>query len=202
LGLSIPELSRALSSAPPGPSPNAALYSAHQWQGRALHPDAAARMGLSASVLHGRRSHARAARLAGALQLRSTTRGAGPAATHESVPGRQQPTARAHLGQFRLILRPYVVLDGGRWGSGEQRNSVGLSPRSYLPCSSAISANRHRALINRICSIVRARDSSSRGLATMQARHMARETATLRRLREKRKSRVRGTSSALEVAIE
>jgi hypothetical protein len=36
----------------------------------------------------------------------------------------------------------------------------------------------------------------------MQARHLARETATLRRLREKRKSRVRGTSSALEVAIE
>src|SRR4030095_9570661 len=98
LGLSIPELSRALSSAPPGPSPNAALYSAHQWQGRALHPDAAARMGLSASVLHGRRSHARAARLAGALQLRSTTRGAGPAATHESVPGRQQPHARSQLG--------------------------------------------------------------------------------------------------------
>jgi len=31
------------------------------------------------------------------------------------------------------------------------------------------------------------------GLATMQARHIARETATLRRLREKRKSRVRGT---------
>ena len=43
---------------------------------------------------------------------------------------------------------------------------------------------------------------SSKLLATMQARHMARETATLRRLREKRNSRLRGTSSALEVAIE
>src|SRR5206468_13005558 len=73
---------------------------------------------------------------------------------------------------------------------------------SWTPCSPVISANRHSALINRICSIVRARDSSRRGLATMQARQIARETATLRRLREKRKSRVRGTSSALEVAIE
>jgi hypothetical protein len=36
----------------------------------------------------------------------------------------------------------------------------------------------------------------------MQARPIARETATLSRLREKRNSRVRGTSSALEVAIE
>jgi hypothetical protein len=43
-------------------------------------------------------------------------------------------------------------------------------------------------LISRICSIVRARDSSRRWLATMQAWHIARETATLRRLREKRKS--------------
>jgi hypothetical protein len=78
------------------------------------------------------------------------------------------------------------------------------SSAAHLPalaaCSSAISANRHRALINRIYSIVRARDSSRRGLATMQARHIARETATLRRLREKRKARVRGTPSALEVA--
>src|SRR5262249_28359907 len=80
------------------------------------------------------------------------------------------------------------------------------SGAAHLPalaaCYPAISANRHNALINRICSIVLARDSSSRGLATMQARHIARETATLRRLREKRKSSVRGTSSALEVAIE
>ena len=36
----------------------------------------------------------------------------------------------------------------------------------------------------------------------MEARHIARETATLSRLRKKRKSRVRGTSSAPEVAIE
>jgi hypothetical protein len=51
-------------------------------------------------------------------------------------------------------------------------------PLTLLP---AISANRHSALINRICSIVLARDSSRRGLATMQARHIAPETATLRR---------------------
>jgi len=46
-------------------------------------------------------------------------------------------------------------------------------------------------LISRIYSIVRARDSSSRWLATMQARHIARETATFNRLREKRKLRSR-----------
>jgi hypothetical protein len=44
--------------------------------------------------------------------------------------------------------------------------------------------------------------SAQARLATMQARPIARETATLSRLREKRNSRVRGTSSALEVAIE
>ena len=48
----------------------------------------------------------------------------------------------------------------------------------------------------------RARDSSSRGLATTIARHIARDTATLRRLREKRNWSERGTSSALDVAIE
>ena len=68
------------------------------------------------------------------------------------------------------------------------------SYRTEADWSSAISANRHSALISRICSTVRACDSGRRGLATMKARHIARETATLRRLREKRKSRVRGTS--------
>ena len=62
--------------------------------------------------------------------------------------------------------------------------------------------NRHSALISRIWSIVRACDSSSRGLATTKARHIAREIATLRRLRENRNSRLRGTSSTLDVAIE
>jgi hypothetical protein len=40
------------------------------------------------------------------------------------------------------------------------------------------------------------------GVLAKDTRHIARETATLRRLREKRNSRLRGTSSALEVAIE
>jgi hypothetical protein len=40
--------------------------------------------------------------------------------------------------------------------------------------------NRHNALIGRICSIVRARDSGRRGLATMQARHAARDLDELR----------------------
>jgi transposase InsO family protein len=40
-------------------------------------------------VLHRGRSHARAARMAGALQLRSTAYRSGKAAPHESVPGRQ-----------------------------------------------------------------------------------------------------------------
>ena len=71
-----------------------------------------------------------------------------------------------------------------------------------LPARSAISANRHSALISRICSIVRACDSSSLGLATTNARHIAREIATFSRLRENRNSRLRGTSSTLDVAIE
>jgi len=71
-----------------------------------------------------------------------------------------------------------------------------------FPYAVAISTNRQSALIRRICSMVRARDSSSRGLAAIHARHIALETATLSRLREKRNSRLRGTSSALEVAIE
>ncbi len=50
--------------------------------------------------------------------------------------------------------------------------------------------------------MVRARDSRRRGLATTMARHMARDTATFKRLRENRNSSVRGTSSALDVAIE
>ncbi len=44
--------------------------------------------------------------------------------------------------------------------------------------------------------------SSSRGRATRYARHCAREIATFRRLREKRNSSPRGTSSPLELAIE
>src|SRR2546422_11103792 len=50
----------------------------------------------------------------------------------------------------------------------------------------ARSTKRQSALISRICSMVRERDSSSSGLATTTARHIARDTATLRRLREKR----------------
>ena len=54
----------------------------------------------------------------------------------------------------------------------------------------------------RICSTVRQRISSSRGLATRIARQRAREIATFSRLREKRNSSCAGTSSPLDVAIE
>ena len=83
-----------------------------------------------------------------------------------------------------------------------------ISSRAVKQCpkiqtvASARSTNRQSALISRICSMVRARDSSSSGLATTTARHIARDTATLRRLREKRNCSERGTSSALDVAIE
>src|SRR3989442_95803 len=83
-----------------------------------------------------------------------------------------------------------------------------ISSRAVKQCpkiqtvASARSTNRHSALISRICSIVRARDSSSSGLATTTARHIARDTPTLRRLREKRNWSERGTSSALDVHIE
>src|SRR5579862_2024727 len=68
--------------------------------------------------------------------------------------------------------------------------------------ASACSTKRQRAFAIRICSIVRHSTSRRRGLATTYARHFARDTATLSRLREKRKSRLRGRSSPLEVAIE
>src|SRR2546422_9761662 len=61
---------------------------------------------------------------------------------------------------------------------------------------------RQSALISRICSMVRARDSSSSELATTIARHIARDTVTLRRLREERNCSGGGTSSALDVALE
>ena len=66
----------------------------------------------------------------------------------------------------------------------------------------AASTKRQSAFASRICSTVRQFASSSRGLATRYARHFAREIATLRRFRENRKSRPRGTSSPLELAIE
>src|SRR2546426_6947720 len=74
-----------------------------------------------------------------------------------------------------------------------------ISSRAVKQCpkiqtvASARSTKRHSALISRICSIVRARDSSSSGLATTTARHIARDTATLRRLREKRNWSARGS---------
>ncbi len=88
-----------------------------------------------------------------------------------------------------------LVQSGTRW--------TNCAPQGgHPPCASAKSTNRQSALISRIYSIVRARDSSSRGLATTTARHIARDTATFRPFRENRNSSVRGTSSALEVAIE
>src|SRR2546427_3243510 len=59
--------------------------------------------------------------------------------------------------------------------------------------ASARSTKRQSAVIRRICSIVRARDSSSSGLAPTTPRHTPRDTAPLRRLREKRKRSERGT---------
>jgi hypothetical protein len=53
----------------------------------------------------------------------------------------------------------------------------------HRTCISASSTNRQSALIKRIWSMVRAQDSSRRGLATTKARHIARETATLSRFR-------------------
>ena len=103
------------------------------------------------------------------------------------------------LGEHRGA-RPRAK-DGPRSGPRGRPPSGRRRPRA-VQLVPAISTKRQSALISRICSIVRARDSSRRGLATMQARHIARETATLRRLREKRNSRLRGTSSALDVAIE
>src|SRR6266545_4303490 len=77
----------------------------------------------------------------------------------------------------------------------------GILPSNQRP-GSAPSTNRQRAFAIRICSIDRQPTSSSCELATTYARHLARDTATFRRFRESRNSRLRGTSPALEVAIE
>ncbi len=60
----------------------------------------------------------------------------------------------------------------------------GMRTPVHRACASARSTNRQSALISRICSMVRARDSRSSGLATTKARHIARDTATFRRFRE------------------
>ena len=67
---------------------------------------------------------------------------------------------------------------------------------------SACSTKRQSAFASRICSTVRQGMSSSFGLATRIARHLAREIATFSRLCEKRNSMLRGTSSPLDDAIE
>jgi hypothetical protein len=61
---------------------------------------------------------------------------------------------------------------------------------------------QHSALTSRICSTVEQGAASNSGLAKMTARQRAREIATLSRLRLKRNSRLRGMSSAEDVAIE
>ena len=77
----------------------------------------------------------------------------------------------------------------GRYGDGD------AVPTAY-------STSRQSAFTSAISSIEWHRASQSRGEQTRTARHCAREMATLRRLRENRKSRLWGTSSPLEVAIE
>jgi plasmid stabilization system protein ParE len=80
--------------------------------------------------------------------------------------------------QDRLIEHPEahpVVHRNTRRALIQRRFPYAFFRLAHPGICSAISTNRHSALINRICSIVRARDSSSRGLATMNARHVGRE---------------------------
>jgi hypothetical protein len=85
-----------------------------------------------------------------------------------------------------MVDAPRHVLEGTDRGDSQRSGTARGVPDSrqgrcrtahssgaaHLPalatCSCAISANRHSALISRICSIVRACDPSRRGLATMQ----------------------------------
>jgi hypothetical protein len=84
----------------------------------------------------------------------------------------QLPERRAReLGLTRRAVSEAQYADG-RTGTGTEADC----------CSRAISANRHSAFINRICALVLARDSRRGGLATMQAKHIAREAAALGRL--------------------
>ena len=73
-GYRVARLSRRLRRPRPAPSAHAALHAAHQRQGGALHPDAAARVGLRRALRHVPGAPAGAPPLGAVLQPRAPTR--------------------------------------------------------------------------------------------------------------------------------
>ena len=71
--LSIQSLREGLQNARPQAHPHQALHAQDQRQGRALHPDEPARMGLRPRLQHLRRAHRRTAQMAPPLQLASAS---------------------------------------------------------------------------------------------------------------------------------
>ena len=111
-----------------------------------------------------------------------------PVALSQRDEGSTSKPARSTRTRSRAIRSP---------GRGRRRRGR-LEAVVYL----ASSTNRQSAFASRMCSIVRACTSSSRGAQTRYARHCARETATLSRFRDMRKSIPRGAYAPLDVAIE
>lgn len=87
----------------------------------------------------------------------------------------------------RRSMRQRQDIRAARLRRAKGQNHIGRELRF------ACSAIRQRALTSSISSIVLQRASRRRGEQTRYARHWEREIATLRRLREKRKARLRGT---------
>ena len=73
LMLSVRDVPNSLQSTRPAPSLHQALHAQDQWQGRALHPDRASRMGLRARLSQLGSAVGRVALLAPSLQLASAT---------------------------------------------------------------------------------------------------------------------------------
>ena len=107
------------------PSAHATVHATHEREGRTLYSDGTAGVGVSAAVLHVRRSRPFVTRLARALQLRAPAWQPSRAAPDGSFPGREQPHENPQLAmrpsrrrrkswrwRRRSVDRRYVTLNG------------------------------------------------------------------------------------------
>ena len=100
--LHLAEFSGHLPGAARRASPHATVHASHERQGRALHSNRAAGVGVCPAVLHFCRSRSTARRLDRPLQLRSPTWQSRRAAPHESVP-RGGTTSCSFTSSYREV---------------------------------------------------------------------------------------------------
>jgi hypothetical protein len=93
-----------------------AAPAAHEWQGRALHPDAAQRVGLCAHLRQFSRARGGPAALPNPLQLQTSTRIARPQAPGVTADGRRWELQLVELS--RAIVYSHVRLDRFAWAVG------------------------------------------------------------------------------------